>query len=250
MSIKELMRKPLPQMPPEIAEALARNEITSTSFWEKNRILADPALQREVGYRRLDDGTYLVSMICPMPNITPEMIEWWFWWHPQADERYQVWFPNEHYGISYGKRNSDYFRQNTRPEFQNNTQYPTERIGDMKMPLRIDFVSPEEFGFSREIMEQNHIPLIVCGHVGAFKGLIRHTEMAHIFKKTDDGLLLISRFWIGQTLKNPLLRKLILTDKTAGGMAEHCCIEYRNLVEILPVLYAKGNDDRRTAANL
>ncbi|MDE5995689.1 MAG: hypothetical protein K2G56_02095 [Eubacterium sp.] len=34
-----------------------------------------------------------------------------------------------------------------------------------------------------------------------------------------------------------MLRKIILTDETAKGMAEHCCIEYRNLVEILPRLY-------------
>ena len=88
-------------------------------------------------------------------------------------------------------------------------------------------------------MEKNQIPLIVCGHVGAFRGLIWHTEMAHIFKQTDDGLFLSSRFWIGKTLTNPLLRKAILTEETARGMAEHCCVEYRNLAEILPDLYAK-----------
>ena len=32
-------------------------------------------------------------------------------------------------------------------------------------------------------------------------------------------------------------RKLIITDNMARGMAEHCCIEYRNLCEILPMLY-------------
>lgn len=51
----------------------------------------------------------------------------------------------------------------------------------MKIPLRIDFVTPEEFGFSKSIMEENDIPLIVCGHVGALKGLVMHTEMAHFY---------------------------------------------------------------------
>lgn len=37
----------------------------------------------------------------------------------------------------------------------------------------------------------------------------------------------------------PWLRKKIVTDGMAKGMAEHCCIEYRNLQEILPVLYGK-----------
>ena len=68
-------------------------------------------------------------------------------------------------------------------------------------------------------------------------GLVNHTEMAHIFKQTEDGLFLISRFWLGATLKNPLLRKEILTDGTAKGMAAHCCVEYRNLAQILPELY-------------
>lgn len=49
------------------------------------------------------------------------------------------------------------------------------------MPLRIDFLKPEKFGFSKTAMQAYSVPLIVCGHVGAFNGLIWHTEMAHIF---------------------------------------------------------------------
>lgn len=191
------------------------NHITLTNFSDKDSILSDPQLQTQAGFSRLLDGSYLVSMYCPMPGITPEMIKWWFWWHPQADERYQVWVPGEHYGISYDKKNRDYFSQPSVPAFQPNTHYPTERISGVRMPLRIDFVTPEQFGFSKEVMEENQIPLIVCGHVGAFRGLVWHTEMAHIFTQTEDGLFLCSRFWIGKTLKNPLLRKAILTEETA-----------------------------------
>lgn len=186
------------------------------------------------------DGTYLVSMVCPMPNVTTEMIEWWFWWHPQADIRYQVWFPEEHFSISYSKKDKSYFEQDSLPLFQPNSQYPVERIGGgIKAPLCIDFVSPQAFGFSEEEIKQNNIPLIVCGHVGVLKGIVKHTEMAHIFKQTENGLFMISRFWMGETLQSSLLRKLIITDKMATEMAKHCCIEYRNLCEILPSLYAQ-----------
>lgn len=237
MNIKELIEKPLPQIPQEISDVLGKNQITLTSFEAKNDILESESLQNEVGYKKMDDGSYLVSMYCPMHNITPEMIKWWFWWHPQSDERYQVWFPESHFSIGYSKKQEDYFKCKNLPPFQNNTQYPVEKIGGAKMPLRIDFVSPKEFGFSESIMQENDIPLIVCGHVGAFNGLIWHTEMAHIFRQTENGLFMISRFWMGKNLKNPLLRKIILTDDMAKGMAEHCCIEYRNLFEILPILY-------------
>ena len=236
--LDDFLNKPLPQMPPEIRGILDANApVSLTAFGEKNRILADEALQKEIGFSRFDNGNYIVSMICPMPGITPEMIRWWFWWHAQESVRYKIWFPGEHYGISYARKDRAYFSQKTTPEFQPNTHYPVERIGKLILPLKIEFVSPEAFGFSPKLMRENGIPWIVCGHVSAMYGIVNHTEMAHIFKQTEDGLLLISRFWLGQTLKNPLIRKAMLTDKTAIGMAEHCCIEYRNLAEILPGLY-------------
>ena len=237
MVIKRLSEKKLPEMPLEITDALCKNEITLTPFDCKNDILLNTDLQKEIGFKKMSDGTYLVSMVCPMNGITPEMIEWWFWWHPQAKERYQVWFPGEHIGIKYSKKQENYFNQKTCPRFENNTQYPTEKIGNAKLPLRIDFITPEEFGFSKQIMQKNDIPIIVCGHVSAFNNLVKHTEMAHIFKRTENGLFMVSRFWLGNTMKNPLLRKLIITENMARDMAEHCCIEYRNLCEILPILY-------------
>lgn len=237
MELKDLLQKPLPNIPIEISEQIGKSKITKTTFESKNDILISSELQKEVGYAKMDDGTYLVSIVCPMKGITPEMIEWWFWWHAQDSLRYRVWYPGEHVSIKYHKKNKAYFEQLTFPPFAANTHYPVERIGGMKMPLRIDFVTSEDFGFSRSVMNDNHIPLIVCGHVSAFNGLINHTEMAHIFKETEDGLYMISRFWLGKTMKSKLLRKLIITEKMARGMAVHCCFEYRNLCEILPVLY-------------
>lgn len=234
-----MINKPLPQIPSEIIGALSKNAINRTSFESKNDILSSTELQTEVGYAKMDDGTYLVSMICPMPGVTVEMIEWWFWWHTQDSLRYQVWYPSEHISIKYHKKDRTFFEQPKVPAFVPNTQYPVEKIGGMKMPLRIDFVTPEEFGFLTRSMQENHISKIVCGHVGAFNNLVKHTEMAHIFKQTENGLFMISRFWLGKTMKSKLLRKFIITEKMARGMAEHCCIEYRNLHEILPILYDK-----------
>lgn len=226
------------EIPKDIAMSLEYSgNITETSFDDKNEILKNENLQMETGYVVMENGDLQVSMICPMPNITKEMIDWWFWWHPQEDARYQLWFPGEHYKTGYAKKDTAYFKSQELPDFQANTQYPLERIGKQKMPLVIEFVSPETFGFSIELMEMNHIATIVCGHVGAFRGLISHTEMAHIFIKKENGLFLVSRFWIGKRLKNPLIRKMILTQSTAKGMAKHCCVEYRNLANKLPFLY-------------
>jgi len=238
MDTNDFMLIPNAKVPPEIAKVLKDGgNIHATEFEDKNDILLSEELQNEVGFKRMKNGDYLVSMVCPMPGLTAEMVNWWFWWHPQKNKRYKLWFPGEHYSVGYSKKNKAYFEAPEMPPFEPNIQYPTEKIGKIIMPLEIDFVSPEEFGFSKKLMEENKVANVVCGHVGAFRGLVRHTEMAHIFFKKDDGLFLVSRFWLGKTLKNPLIRKAILTSETAKGMALHCCTEYRNLANKLPLLF-------------
>lgn len=225
-------------IPNDIAEQLKHSgDIHLTEFADKNYILSDSVFQTEIGYDKFSNGDYLVSMVCPMPGVTKEMIDWWFWWHTQADERYQLWFPGEHFKIGYAAKDKSYFNSPTQPSFVPNTQYPTEKIGRIRMPLVIDFVSAETFGFNAALMEKNQVATIVCGHVGAFYNIIQHTEMAHIFFKKGDGLFLVSRFWLGKRLTNPIIRHAMLNEKTARAMAQHCCVEYRNLAKILPNLY-------------
>ena len=235
MNIQQLLTKPLPEIPQEIRAAIDTAQITLTPFEQKNDVLLQRELQNDVGYRRFDNRSWLVAMTCPMPGITAEMIDWWFWWHVQDPIRYQVWFPGSHATNSYHKKDTAYFSQPTQPPFQDNIQYPRETIGGKTATLEIDFVTPEEFGFSREAMQQAGVATIVCGHVG-IKNLFFHTEMAHIFFQEKDGLRMISRFWMGTPL-NRLMRRIVMTDTQVRGMAEHCAIEYRNLAQILPELY-------------
>lgn len=236
MKVNKLMSRPLPEIPQDIMNALELNNITLTQFEEKNEILVNENLQQEVGFDFFEDGSALVSMTCPMPGITSEMINWWFWWHPKKNERYQVWFPGEHFSNTYAKKDASYFEKNKIPTFQPNDQYPKERIGGKTFTLVIKFKHPEDMGFDCRLMKENGVPVIVCGSVGV-KNLMMHTEMTHIFKQTEDGLVLISRFWMGKLIKNKFLRKKVITEQVVRGMAEHCCVEYRSLAAILPTLY-------------
>ena len=77
-------------------------------------------------------------------------------------------------------------------------------------------------------MKENRIPLIVCSRVG-LKGLVMHTEMAHIFRQAKDGFFMFSRFWLGERLKSGIIKKMAMTESLVRGLAEHCCIEYKNL---------------------
>jgi len=233
MSIEKLMNKKLPSVPKDLN--IDNANVTFVPFSDKNAILKNEDIQRDAGHVKYDKGHY-VAMYCDMHGVTKDMLDWWFWWHPQADERYKAWFPGAHKKIGYAKKNENYFTLPIQPLFKDNVQYPRETIGNQTATLRISFVSPEEFGFDEDVMEKNGIVGAVCGHVG-IKGLFDHTEMCHIMKQTDEGILLISRFWMGESLDCKLLKKTIMTNSLAHAMTEHCCIEYRNLAEILPDLY-------------
>ena len=211
---------------------------TLTPFENKNDILYSRDLQKDMGYSQFESGDWLVSVTCEMPDVTKEMVDWWFWWHPQENIRYKIWFPGEHYAVGYSKKDRAYFSSEKQPPFKENIQYPVERIGKLVMPLSIHFTEAEHFGFTQSAIKDNSVETVVCGHVGALYGLVSHTEMCHIFFKRDGGgLTLVSRFWIGKRLRNPLLRKVILTEETAKGMAEHCYIEYSNFARRIPELF-------------
>lgn len=243
MDIREFLKMPNCPVPAKIQQALKNGgSITPTCFENKNIILSDEALQKQAGFTLLSDGRYLVSMYCPMPGVTKEMVDWWFWWHPQNSDRYKAWYPGEHFSVGYAKKDKEYFSQKQMPSFKSNIQYPVEKIGKMALPLSIEFVSAEEFGFSEEIMQENRVATIVCGHVGALRGIVQHTEMAHIFFEREDGLFMVSRFWMGERLHSPVIRKAMINESTAKSMAEHCCVEYRNFAKRVPVLYKENRE--------
>ncbi len=248
MDLKKYIDMENAQMPADIAEKIATaGGITSISFEDKNLLLQHPELKMECGYDKLENGDYLVAMYCPMPEVTREMIEWWFWWHPQANERYEAWYPGEHTKISYAKKDAHFYEQKTVPTFEPTTQYPYESVGALTLPLAISFVSPASFGYAPELMKKSKVSITICGHVGAFKGIIQNTEMSHIFfEESEGGLLAVSRFWLGARLKNKLLRKIFLTEKTAKDMATHACIEYRNFATKIPMMYAEWKAENNT----
>lgn len=238
MDLNKYINMPNVIVPTEIKLALEQvGGITKVEYSNKNIILTDHQQWTECGYDKLEDNSYLVSVAIEMPNVTKEMVSWWFWWHAQDSERYKAWFPKEHYKISYHKKDKEYFANKLQPPFQSNIQYPIERIGKLVAPLSIEFVHPSDFGFDEELMNTNNVEIITCGHVGAFNGLIPNTEMAHVFIQTKDGPLWVSRFWLGKNVKSSFLKKLLVTPKQAKGMALHCYVEYHNFAHKIPLMY-------------
>ena len=120
----------------------------------------------------------------------------------------------------------------------------------MKGRLTIEFIYPRDFGFSEKAISDSKVETIVCGHVGLVSPKILHTEMRPFVFQTENGLEIVSRFWLGnklsmqppllnKVLENHLVKSKIFNSQRAKDMAEHCCMEYRNLATFLPELYNK-----------
>ncbi len=81
---KKLMNKPVPLLSDTIRRKLEESpEITPLNFQDKNKLLWDSEIQNEIGCALLPSGSWLVGMKTEMPDVTRDMIDWWFWWHAQ-----------------------------------------------------------------------------------------------------------------------------------------------------------------------
>lgn len=224
---------------------------------ELAQLLTPGYLHAETGYCRNPDGSAFVAVLTPMPKVTAEMIDWWFDWHPRDPMRYRIWFPDQHFDIS--------FQQAARPgekPFYNSIHHPVEDVGLGRSRIRIEFVEPVEFGFPANSFEPRVSSTIVCGYAGDDRLKVRHTRMCHFVRDVDVGVELRSRFWIGSLISSyassPLvrpfnrlmntkvLRSRAIPKRAPETLARHCAQEYANLAELLPELWSRyGNGTDR-----
>lgn len=215
----------------------------------------DPAAR--TGWCTLPDGTGYAAVHTPMPQVSGEMLDWWFHWHPHDPIRYRAWFPGAHVDIT--------FEPPVAPQakpYWGAVHHPVEDIGLGMQRLRIRFLDPAAFGFPPGVLGRPDVATIICGIVGDDRRRAWHTRMCHLARRRDDGVELASRFWIGgelrlytraiiaspvdRVLATPLLRRRLVPRRAPLAMARHCATEYANLAALLPDLFARhGPGDAR-----
>lgn len=234
-------------IPDEIIDAVAlgpESPEKALALEDVNMLIKPGYLDMENGYALLDDGSAYVAVKTDLPGATGDMIHWWFWWHALEDIRYKIWCPGDHYAI--GVKNLDRYIDESRAmekRYLNNPHYPVEDIGSGVMNLSIRFLSPKAFGFKTASFKRNGIEAVVCGIVGFRFGqtTIEHSYVCHVFRKKGDGLELRSRFWLGERINLPNLKKLVITEDLAIDMLMHCSKEFNHLAGFLPAIYDEFN---------
>ena len=223
-------------------------EESAVLAWEDRGELIDADHRyAENGWRTMDDGSGYVAVRTFFPGATPEMIDWWFEWaQAEEDIRYKIWYPGAHYAMAEAPTPGAPDYKNPKP-YWGKSRFPVEDVGIGVAQLRLDFVSPGDFGFAQ--LPDNATMLAV--RVGLANGLLKTTDMIHYVRPVQGGLEMLSRFWIGREfeampggfgLLAPLantrfIKRRLVPENLPKELALHCANEYSQLASFLPELY-------------
>jgi hypothetical protein len=273
--LSDYLMRPLAPPPSETMEAIARGPIDPRDALALDAVdrLLDPApLEHETGWCVLDDGVAHVAVRTSMPDVSGEMVDWWFDWHPRESLRYRAWHPTAHLANSLQLPPAPRAKAHWGA-----VHHPVEDVGIGIVHARIEFCSPTEMGMSSDALEHPDVASVVCGYAGDDRLHVRHTPMYHVFLRerghgerqgeeearnagTNDeeegssrGVVLRSRFWLGaalapygplggpasRLLNTPFVRRRALPKGAPRALATHCAQEYANLGVLLPELYER-----------
>ncbi|MFD8546078.1 DAPG hydrolase family protein [Streptomyces sp. NPDC059649] len=202
----------------------------------------------ENGYSLFDDGSMHVATLTYMPGVSPEMVDWWFWWHATETQRYKLWYPRAHL---YAERPGGAGEQSApyRERYVDGTSFVDEYVGNVPGRLAIRFVRPSRLGFDEDGLD----PLkatAVCARVGFSDVPLDWGHLVHYVRRVDGGAEMRSRFWMGgghvaaRGGASPTgeLEKVAegvrnLGDAQARAMVVHCAQEMNHLAVFLPDLF-------------
>ena len=199
------------------------------------------------GFTITATGAMHVNLLTEMPEVTPEMIDWWFGWHSDSAERYKLWHPRAHVHAEW----KDEPTQGTsgRQRYVGCTSLVDEYLGSGLIRGAIQFRPPEEFGIVDPVIAAGVEATAVCARIGLVDVPVDAGYLAHHVIRVPGGSVMRSRFWLGKPYVAarttplravvPVAKPLLVpTELDARAMLVHCSQEMTHLASFLPALYA------------
>lgn len=217
---------------------------------DRNDLFLPGYLPCETGYCVLPNGAGYLANLTHMPNVTPEMFEWWMAWHSLEDTRYRIWDPEDHFYARQQNREKTLDASLPMRERTWGTNHVVlEDIGGGADDLVLEFRYPHELGYPEEKVGTDVCATMMCanGH-GPVPGQGVAAIMTHFIRKVDCGIELRSRFWIGYGLVDGKLVKLVpdgvsVPLEVPMGLFAHNLKEFGHLSAVLPMIYAENKDN-------
>lgn len=209
--------------------------------------LAKPGYDEiENGYTVEKDNSIHVAVLTTMPEVVPEMWDWWFSWHGDKSNKYKLWHPKAHISAQWkdGKENM--------PSYIGRTSMIEEYIGKKAEKADIQFISPLSLGFSEDALKNKEKQVFICARIGFTNLPVDFGWLVHQIRSTEGGSEMRSRFWMGgkyiqikgnnifaNTISTALQNIVRLPNQQAADLLTHCSEEMNHLAKFLPKLYAE-----------
>ncbi len=240
---KELAEIPEPDLAKVNAGPVDAAKVTTIQ--SRNDLMQPGYLEVETGYTVMPDGSGFAATLVKMPGVTPEMLDWWFNWHPLEGLRYAIWCPVAHTDISVENpaRHLDSSGVPLEERNYGSTHYPVEGFNmASSQKVAIRFFSPRDFGLDMSRFEEPGISRAYCANVILDLLKTPFNAFFHAVREVEDGVEYRSRYWLGYTMKNgvPVRVKRPLPYKMSDLARNNCLhslTEYNNLASFLPRLY-------------
>lgn len=216
-----------------------------------NDLLGPGPLDVEVGWCILPNGTGFAANRIVYPDVTPEMVNWWFAWHALEDLRYRIWYPPQHAGIAVSPEDRRRLLDEAIPLAERNwgvVHHVTEDCDSGMANIDIHFMSPQAFGFDMDRWKACGAATFVGGQ--GWSAPVARVEpsmptpalMCHVFRETSEGLEHRTRFWMGYRLSKGrpeccLPPGVAVPPPVVSGLAHHVVKEFTRFRHFLPRIF-------------
>lgn len=237
----------------EAIKEIPNDNATALRIEDRNDLFKEGYLPGEFGWWSLEDGSAIVANQTFMKDVTGEMFDWWFAWHPLDRLRYALWDNEDHYDVYLkDKKRAMDTSLSLRERNWGSVHYVWEDIGTGRADLlELSFKSPKDMGYDVSKIDTDLCNTIICANgltFGNDKMPDAPAFMTHFVRPVEGGIELRSRFWMGYHIIDGEPVKLLpdginVPPITAISLLKHNVKEFTNLADILPKVYAEEKDN-------
>lgn len=166
---------------------------------DRAKLLESGCYPAKTGYYPLRDGGLLVAGNIPMPNVTADMLYWWFAWHGLEPLRYAIWDPEDHFDVKLDEAGRARALDPGIPMNEKTwgaTHTVLESVGGPADEIVLMFQDPGVMRYDKSKIGTEDCEFLVCCNalMGSAKIPVIMTECA---KKLDGVMTFMARFWGG-----------------------------------------------------
>lgn len=182
----------------------------------------------ETGYRRLEDGMWMIASLHHVPKVTGRMLEWWHGRRKTVEE-FKMWHPPAHLHCEFDAERKvnvwhhliDGEVQKTKGRSQDASQY-----------------------FDATAVSKAGVSAILCARGGPLEPDIWAMHIVHVCRDTSYGCQVRTRVFAGDfdpsppAMLRPILGRLF-GEERARWLMQHQAEEHVYLAGFLPALYER-----------